>query len=74
MIRIIFSFVVFFHGLIHLLGFVKEWNLAQVKQLSGEMLISLSGSLAKIAGLLWLIGCLLFITSAVTYMLRKEWW
>jgi len=34
MIRILFSLVIFLHGLIHMLGFVKEWNLAEVK-LSG---------------------------------------
>ena len=74
MIRIVFSFVIFLHGLIHLLGFVKEWNLAEVKQLTGETLISLSGGLSRIAGLLWLIASLLFIASAAKYLLRKEWW
>jgi len=74
MIRIIFSFVIFLHGLIHLLGFVKEWKLAQVKQLTEETLISLSGGLSKIVGILWLIACLLFILSGVAYLLRKEWW
>jgi hypothetical protein len=74
MIRIVFSLVIFLHGLIHLFGFVKEWKLTQVKQLTGETLISLSGSLSKITGILWLITCLLFITSAATYLLRKEWW
>ena len=50
MIRIIFPFAMFLHGLIHLLGFVKEWELAQVKQLTGETLhtISLLDDLSKI--------------------------
>lgn len=74
MLRIVFTLVVFIHGLIHLLGFVKEWKLAQVKQLTGETLISLSGSLSKTLGILWLIACLLFIISAAKYLLRKEWW
>ncbi|MDK2984285.1 MAG: hypothetical protein PWP19_1763 [Thermococcaceae archaeon] len=74
MIRILFSLVVFLHGLIHLLGFVKEWNLAEVKQLTGNTLIPLSGGLSKIAGILWLAAGLLFIASAATYLLRKEWW
>lgn len=74
MIRIVFSFIMFLHGLIHLLGFVKEWNLAQMKQLTGRTIISLSSSLSKIVGILWLVACLLFITSVATYLLRKEWW
>ena len=56
MIRIVFSFVIFLHGLIHLLGFVEEWRLS------------------KAVGILWLIACLLFILSAVTYLSRREWW
>jgi len=48
MIGIVSLLVVFLHGLIHLLGFVKEWNLAQVKQLTGATLVALSGNLARI--------------------------
>ncbi len=74
MIRIIFSFVIFLHGLIHMLGFVKEWKLTRVKQLPEEALISLSGGLSKMVGILWLIACLLSILSGVAYLARKEWW
>ena len=74
MIGIVSLLVVFLHGLIHLLGFVKEWNLAQVKQLTGATLVALSGSLAKIVGILWLIAGLLFILSSATYLSRREWW
>ena len=71
MIRVIFSFIIFLHGLIHLLGFVKEWKLVQVKQLTGETLISLSGGLSITVGILWLTACLLFILSGVAYLLGK---
>ena len=74
MIRIIFSFIIFLHGLIHLSGFVKEWKLIQVKQLTGETLISLSGGLSETVGILWLTACLLFILSGVAYLLGKGWW
>ena len=55
MIRILFSLVIFLHGLIHILGFVKEWNLAEVK-LSG-VFISFPRVLFKIARILWLVAC-----------------
>ena len=74
MIRIIFSFIIILHGLIHLSGFVKEWKLIQVKQLTGETLISLSGGLSETVGILWLTACLLFILSGVAYLLGKGWW
>ncbi|MBW9221887.1 hypothetical protein KKP97_02400 [Methanothermococcus sp. SCGC AD-155-C09] len=57
MFRVVFAFGVFIHGLIHLLGFMKEWGIAQVNQLPGETFILLSSSLSKIFGILWLIAC-----------------
>jgi len=74
MIRLIFAFIIFVHGLIHLLGFVKEWQFAKVSQLTGKTLISLSGNLSKTAGVLWLFTCILFIVSASAYLLKKDWW
>jgi len=74
MLKIIFSFVIFIHGLIHLLGFVKEWNLASINQLTGETLIPLSGWSSKIAGIFWLSGSLFFIASGIIYLFRKDWW
>jgi len=74
MIRIVFAVMIILHGLIHLFGFLKEWNLAKVRQLTGETLIPLSGGLSKPVGILWLVVCLLFVSSAATYLLKKEWW
>ena len=45
MIRIIFVFIMSIHGLIHLMGFLKEWKLAEVKELSGKTIIPLSENL-----------------------------
>ncbi len=44
MLRIIFALFVFLHGLIHLLGFLKEWRLARVEQLTGQTLFALSAA------------------------------
>lgn len=74
MIRLIFSGVIIIHGLIHILGFVKEWNLAPVSNLSGKTLIAITGVTAKITGTLWLIATLLLIATAVFYLMQKEWY
>ncbi|NMC42087.1 MAG: hypothetical protein GYA43_13110 [Bacteroidales bacterium] len=71
MSRLIFAFIVLIHGLIHLLGFVKEYKLAPVKQVAG---IVLPGGMAKVIGLLWLVACLLFAFSAVAFVIKKDWW
>jgi hypothetical protein len=74
MIRIIFAFIVVVHGLIHLMGFANEWQLAEIEQLTGKTLIPLSGGSAKVAGLLWLLATGIFIVAAAGYLMGKEWW
>jgi hypothetical protein len=74
MLRIFVAFIMAVHGLIHLLGFAKEWRLAAVSQLKGDTLIPLTGGLARVVGLLWLLACLLLLFATLTYLVRKEWW
>lgn len=65
-----FTFVLFFilivHGLIHLLGFVKAFGLADVSQLTQNI--------SKPAGVSWLIATLLFVATGIVFLLGKEWW
>lgn len=74
MIRFIVVCILLIHGLIHLLGCVKEFRLARVEQLSGKTTIPLSADAARVVGVLWLFTCLLFITTTVGFLLRKDWW
>ncbi len=48
-----------FHGIIHLLGFVKAFNLTKVEQLKSHI--------SKRDGLLWLIATILFLAAAILY-------
>ena len=54
------------HGLIHLLGFLKAFDLAQVNELTQEI--------SRPLGFLWLIAAMLFIITAVAFALKKRWW
>ncbi len=75
MFRYLFIFIVFIHGIIHFMGFAKEWNLAEISQLSGRTLLPLSGAMARAVGLLWLLAGLGFLAAAVFFLLRREgWW
>lgn len=75
MIRALFLFVLVMHALIHLLGFVKAWDLAPVTQLTGKTIIPLSGNLPRVLGILWLAACLLLLTAGVLFLLKNNtWW
>lgn len=58
--------LVFFHGLLHLLGFTKAFNLARLSEFS----INIS----RFNGVLWLAAALLMISTAVLYFLNRGWW
>lgn len=49
------------HGLIHLLGFVKTWDIVDVKALSNQTTIPLAGAPLRAFGLVWLAVCAAFL-------------
>jgi uncharacterized membrane protein len=66
MAKIIFSFVILLHGFIHILGFVKAFNLARVDQLTQ--------GISKPVGLIWLLSSILFLLVLVFYLNQNEMW
>lgn len=63
----IFFIVVVLHALIHLLGFVKAFQLAEVSQLTQQI--------SKPVGVFWLIAFLLLTASAIQFIFDKDiWW
>jgi hypothetical protein len=64
--RIFFLILVLAHGLVHLLGFVKAFGLAPVKQL----ILPIS----KPLGILWLIACVLLLTTGILFLFKTGYW
>jgi hypothetical protein len=54
------------HGLIHLLGFVKAFGLAQPPQLQA--------AISQSVGLMWLVVALLFLVSGGMVLVAGKWW
>lgn len=63
--RIAFLIIVLFHGLIHLLGFVKGFELKEVKELSLPI--------SRTMGVFWLIATVLFLTYGILYVLNAKY-
>jgi len=66
MTRIIFVIIIGFHGLIHLMGFVKAFNFAEIKELTQPI--------SKSLGLIWFLVLLLFIATLIQYLIKNEFW
>lgn len=65
--KYLFAFLLAFHGLIHLLGFAKAFDLAQINQLVKEI--------SKPVGVAWLITTLIFLVATESFLLKKDlWW
>jgi len=61
-----FSFLIFLHGAIHLLGFVKAYNMAQLP--------GLMGNISKMSGLFWLVATLLLLSAGFFFLRKESWW
>jgi len=63
--RIAFLIIVFLHGLIHLLGFVKGFELKEVKELTLPI--------SKPMGILWLSATILYFTYGALYLSNSKY-
>jgi len=67
MLKIFFLIVVIIHGMIHILGFLKAFQLAEINQLTQ--------SISKPIGILWLIALILFLIAAIQFISNHDlWW
>jgi len=66
MLRLAFALLMLGHGLIHLMGFIKAFDLAELPQLTLNI--------SKPRGIVWLTTAILFCTGVVVFLSRKDWW
>lgn len=64
--KYLFSIIVFLHGAIYLMGFVKGFKLAQFQSLSSEI--------SLISAIFWFVAFSLFTISAIGFLLEKNFW
>jgi hypothetical protein len=66
MLKYLFAFVLFIHGLIHLMGFAKAYNYGNITQITKYI--------SKPIGSVWLITATLFIVAVLLFLLKKDSW
>jgi len=66
MLKIFLLIVLFIHGMIHMLGFLKAFQLAEINQLTQ--------CISKPMGILWLIALILFLAAAIQLLVNNEFW
>ncbi len=67
MLKIFLLIILFIHGMIHALGFLKSFQLAEINQLTQNI--------SKPMGILWLIAVILFLAAAIQLISNHDlWW
>jgi len=74
MSRILFSTFMLVHGLIHLLGFAKQWEWAEISLLSGKTLLPVSEATTRLLGAGWFTAYVLFMLASYGCYRRQNWW
>lgn len=64
--KLVFAILILIHGIIHLIGFVKAFQLAVINP-EGQ-------SISKPMGMLWIFTTTLFLMTTILYLLKNEWW
>jgi hypothetical protein len=64
--KYIFSALLFLHGAIHLMGFVKAFGYAPIENIHSEI--------SRTSGLSWLVACVLFLAAGIALLAKADWW
>ncbi len=64
--KYLFSIIIFLHGAIHLLGFLKAFEITNLPQLTGNI--------TKVSGLFWLFAAILLFISGFGFIKKESWW
>lgn len=64
--KVVVIFIVLFHAGIHIIGFAKAFQLAEIHQLTQ--------SISKPIGIIWLFTAIMLLFSVVLLLLKKDWW
>lgn len=66
MLKYLFAFLLFMHGLIHFMGFAKAFGYGDMKQVTAPI--------SKPVGVIWMITAFLFVIAIILFLLKREYW
>jgi len=64
--KLLFSFLIILHGAIHLLGFLKAFEISDLPQFTYNF--------SKLSGLFWLVAAVLLFISGIGFIKKESWW
>lgn len=74
LVRWVVGLLLVFHGLIHLLGPVEIWAIADLEELTGQPVIDLGQSVTNVLAGAWLIAFIALVGGGIGILIRRTWW
>lgn len=62
------------HGVIHAVGPLATWGLADFENIDGEPTVAMSDGAADALGGVWIVALVLFVVAGIAVLLRRTWW
>lgn len=72
--RVVVLTLLVVHGLIHLIGPLGIWELAELPEMTGETIIDLPPTVASTLAVVWLAALASFLVAAFGLFTRRPWW
>lgn len=66
MLHYLVAFIIFIHGLLHLMGYSKAFQYSGIKHIQAHI--------SRPIGILWIMSCLFFIGTGVLFLLNNDYW
>lgn len=73
LVRWIVGLLLIGHGLIHVLGPLATWGLADIEALTGDPTIDM-GAATDVVALAWLIALVMLVIAGAAVLARRTWW
>lgn len=62
------------HGLIHLMGPLEIWDIADIDQMTGDPTLAIGDTATNVVATLWLVAMVILIAAGVAVIARRPWW
>lgn len=72
--RWVVGLLLVFHGVVHVLGPVDIWAIADLQELTGQPVIDLGQSATNVLAGAWLVAFIALVGAGIGVFIRQTWW
>lgn len=74
LVRWVVGLLLIGHGLIHVLGPLEIWEVADMQELTGQPSLDIGQTAADVVATGWLVAFLILLIAGIGVLTRRSWW